>query len=159
MAEYTCPKCGKPLVRHESKKRPGYFFWTCSDRECDLFCGEDPENGGPFLKFCPECGKALSKWESKSGDGWYSVCSNETAHKDGKRLYFEGDGSPRKPREDLPQPAGNFSCPECGSPLKYYRQKRGMRAGQMAFACFEKEKHGDGKAKFWDDEDGRPKGF
>ena len=47
-----CPTCGKGYMhRHESKKKKGAFFWSCSDYDCHTFLQDD--NGKPGEPFPP----------------------------------------------------------------------------------------------------------
>ena len=158
---HSCPECGRSLSKRQRRSGDGWYV-VCpnaeghEDKEKHYF-SVDPETGGPVLATCPECGRRLSKWPSRSGDGYYCVCSNAEGHKSGKKIYFNGDGTPREPR---PEAAGEFKCPDCGQPLKYFRSSKGPRAGQMSFGCFNKEAHPSGKPVFFDDDGtGKPAGL
>ena len=83
----------------------------------------------------------------------YTACFEKEKHKGGAVLFFNDDGTPEEP---VPRAKGQWDCPSCGSPLKYIRVRSGPHAGSMVFACFEREKHGDGRALFFQDADGIP---
>ena len=156
--ELKCPKCGRPMRAVTSRDDGSVRFYSCTGYpECQCKYSADPENDNkPFVHVCPECGEPLVKREGKSGN-LYVACFNETKHKSGKAIFFELDG---KPRDPLPQAAGEFKCPECDQPLKYFRIRKGKNAGQMAFGCFNTDGHAHGKAVFFDDDGtGHPKGL
>ena len=151
----SCPVCGAP-VAPVSKGGTILFYGCTAYREtgCQGMWSADPDNGGkPFVRTCPECGKALVKRRSKKGGRVYVACFNSGAHASGEARFFDADGAPEAPK---PKPKGEFACPECGGPLKYFKLKNGRSAGSMCFACFASDRHGDGRPRFFDDQDGAP---
>lgn len=147
----TCPLCGKPLHAVTRKDDGSVILYGCTAYpECRGALFPDPDNNGePYMKTCPECHNGLRKAVSRRGNH-YVACFNKEAHADGEAIFFDEDGSPR------PRARGEFACPECASPLSYFRVTRGSRAGSMAFACFHAENHASGRPLFFDDNDGRP---
>ena len=150
-----CPECGSP-VEPISKNGVILFYGCTAYRKtgCRGMWSADPDNGGkPFVKICPECGKALVKRRSKKGGKSYVACFNAQKHKSGEVLFFDAEGEPEAPK---PRPKGEFVCPECGGPLKYFKLKKGRSAGSMCFACFENNRHANCQPRFFDDADGVP---
>lgn len=46
-----CPTCGRPIVRAESKKSKGKFYWRCVESsDCPLIGDKEGEPGEPFSK-------------------------------------------------------------------------------------------------------------
>lgn len=100
--ETPCPKCGKPLARHDGKFGP---WWGCTgySNGCDYSAADD--NGKPGLprekikaagEFnCPECGQKLKYIKSsKTGEYWH-ICENKKKHQSKKPNFFpDSNGSP-----------------------------------------------------------------
>ena len=90
---------------------------------------------------------------AKKGGRVYVACFNSQGHASGEVLFFDAEGAPETPK---PKPKGEYVCPECQGPLKYFKLKKGRSAGSMCFACFESARHASGKPRFFDDADGVP---
>jgi len=153
MADFHCPLCNKPLARRARKDGSGYF-WSCTGYPECKFAADDYREA-PFLAKCTECGKFLSKRISKTTQKPYTACLNSEGHESGKPIFYNDDGTPRGEKR-VPKVKGKFTCPECGAELKAFFKKNGPRAGEVAWACHNKEGHEDGQSKYWHDNSGRP---
>lgn len=152
MADFNCPLCGKAMVRKARKDGSGYF-WSCTGYpDCKYIADDWKEE--PFIHNCPECGQPLRVRISKKTANPYIACMNKEKHKSGEPIFFHEDGT--HGADSRPKAKGEFTCPECGNVIKYFKYKKGPRAGQMGFGCFNSEKHTSGQAIFWDDNGGRP---
>ncbi len=151
----TCPLCGSGM--HPVFREGRVLFWGCDEFRGSTCCRgrryPDPDNpAAPLLYVCPECHQGLCRRTGRNGR-LYTACFEKEKHKGGAVLFFNDDGTPEEP---VPRAKGQWDCPSCGSPLKYIRVRSGPHAGSMVFACFEREKHGDGRALFFQDADGTP---
>ena len=151
----TCPLCGSGM--HPVFREGRVLFWGCDEFRGSTGCRgrryPDPENlAAPLPYVCPECHQGLCRRTGRNGR-IYTACFEKEKHKGGAVLFFNDDGTPEEP---VPRAKGQWDCPSCGSPLKYIRVRSGPHAGSMVFACFEREKHGDGRALFFQDADGIP---
>lgn len=153
MADFNCPECGKPLSRRSRKDGSGYF-WSCTGYPDCKFIADDWKDE-PYIHNCVECGERLRPRISKSTGHPYIACFNKEKHASGEAIFYRDDGTPRT-EDNRPKPKGEFHCPECGKPLKYYKRKKGAKAGEMGFACFNEQAHNEGRPLFWDDNGGRP---
>ena len=149
-----CPDCGAP-VAPVSKDGVILFYGCTAYRQtgCRGMWSADPDSGKPFLKTCSECGKPLVKRRAKKGGRVYVACFNSQGHASGEVLFFDAEGAPETPK---PKPKGEYVCPECQGPLKYFKLKKGRSAGSMCFACVASARHASGKPRFFDDADGVP---
>ena len=148
-----CPICQNELQRFQRKDNPDIYFWACSHngQDCNFYC--DDVDGAPFLAKCNECGSVLKrKISSKTGQP-YVACFNKEEHKEGVVLFFNIDGSPR---EQTPEPQGNFVCPECHTSLLYCRIRKGRSSGKMMFVCKNAQGHNSGRSHFFEDNGGKP---
>ncbi len=89
-ASVPCPICGKPLLRHLSKKDKTPF-WICSNADCvSPDTGKkvyyDDADGQPVLSTCPKCKALLKRRNGKFG--YFYSCPNC------KATYNEKNGKP-----------------------------------------------------------------
>lgn len=82
----------------------------------------------------------------RSQRGFFWGCSG---YPDCRFTCPDRDGEPVSPAE-APK------CPECGAPLRQVAIRRGPHAGSMAWLCSNDAGHASGKARFFDDRDGKP---
>lgn len=110
-----CPVegCDGTVTRRESKKKPGAFFWVCSNREAHgLLTDKNGNPGEPFGEAgsgpantntdgpaCPECGDPTGKYETKNGHPYYR-CSK------GHGTWWDDNGAIGKAWEPLPAGKG-----------------------------------------------------
>ncbi len=115
----TCPVCGgtHTVRRLESKKKPGIFFWACSNKDAAgnsahaLLADDNGKPGKPFGSEprtpsgpsvpCPVCGNphTVRRLESKKKPGvFFWACSNKDASGNSAHaLLADEDGKPGKP--------------------------------------------------------------
>jgi len=105
-----CPVegCDGTVTRRESKRKPGAFFWVCSNRDAhDLLTDKNGNPGEPFGEAgsgptntntdgpaCPECGDPTGKYETKNGHPYYR-CSK------GHGTWWDDNGAIGKAWEPL----------------------------------------------------------
>ena len=108
-----CPVegCDGTVRRLESKRKPGVFFWMCSNRDAHpLLQDADGEPGAPFAEraetgdgpVCPECGAATSRQESRNGHGFFR-CGK------GHGSWWDDNGALGKKWEDRAPAQGGAS--------------------------------------------------
>ena len=119
-----CPCCGQKnaVRRFESKKKPGTFFWHCSNEQCGAYfqdnhgkLGEKEEKAAAVK--CPSCGKELlRRYESKKKPGaYYWFCSGCKAH------FADDHGKPGDKQEFAK--LQEAKCPKCGKTAKRLANK------------------------------------
>lgn len=100
-SEFSCPDCGKPLVRRQGNYG---FWWSCSGFKDGCKFTAPDENGKPGPprerleakgEFrCPECDTPLKFIEGKDKRRWH-ICENAKKHKRKKtNFYPDNNGVP-----------------------------------------------------------------
>ena len=136
-SEETAP-AGKTRRKAAAKPRPA----SSAKKEAKK---PAPDSSAPAsAHVCPLCGRSLVRRRSQRGFFW--GCSG---YPDCRFTCPDRDGEPVSPAE-APK------CPECGAPLRQVAIRRGPHAGSMAWLCSNDAGHASGKARFFDDRDGKP---
>jgi DNA topoisomerase-3 len=153
---YTC-SCGGDLIRLESKKTKGSFFWICStgrENGCALRSDNDGAPGAAFAERpttgppCPACGEGfLVRLESNRNPGsFFWVCSTGKEKK--CPLLLDDDGKPGKPLIDPNAPKADCPLKSC---KKQATRIQSAKNKEFYYWKCENPKHGP----FYD-EDGEP---
>jgi len=131
-SNYTCPKCGKPMLYRISKSG---FFLACSDRECGTTQPVDLQ-GKPTLREvshhkCPVCGREMIKRRGRFGEflgcSGYSIKNEKGEPSCSVIINLDKEGNPLPPK---PKPiTTTIACSTCGSPLYLRSGKRGPWLG------------------------------
>jgi DNA topoisomerase I len=119
-SEYTCEKCGKPMVYRWTKT--GRFLSCSGYPDCENAMSVD-DDGKPKSKQaqttdhkCPKCEKPMLLRSSKYGT--FLGCSGYPECKTLIPCDKDGVPLPKVKPEDI-----NISCPECGKPMAAKRFK------------------------------------
>jgi DNA topoisomerase-1 len=119
-SEYTCPKCGKPLVYRFGKN--GKFLSCSAYPECKFASPCDKEGKMVVDEVtehkCPNCGKPMVKKRSRFGV--FLGCSDYPACKTAQRIDKDGNIVPPKAP---PQPTG-IKCYKCSDGELVIRQSK-----------------------------------
>ena len=135
-SEYTCSKCGKPMLYRISK---GEFFLACSDTECKTFQSVDRQ-GVPKLREvsqfkCPKCGRDLIKRKGRFGEflgcSGYSVKNDKGDPSCDVIINLDKEGNPLPPK--APPIKTTVKCEKCGSDMLLRDSKRGPFLGCSSF--------------------------
>ncbi|PKY11878.1 DNA topoisomerase I [Acidithiobacillus marinus] len=110
-----CPVegCDGTVTRRESRKKPGSFFWVCSNREAhNLLTDNNGNPGEPFGEAgkgqantntdgpaCPKCGHPTGMYQTAKGHGYFR-CSQ------GHGSWWSDNGAIGKAWETLPAGKG-----------------------------------------------------
>jgi DNA topoisomerase-1 len=122
-SEYSCPKCGKPLVYRFGKR--GRFLSCSGYPDCKFACPCD-QNGKMLEEKitehkCPNCGKAMVEKISRFGK--FLGCSDYPNCKTIVRIDKEGNILPAKQLKEPLQPTG-LKCFKCKNGQFVIRQGR-----------------------------------
>lgn len=162
----ACPQCGKALRRIKSKK--GKWFWSCCGYPDCTYAAVD-EKGKPGRPFgekkaailsdvdCPVCGKhKLVQRSGSRGVFWscpgYPKCRFTCPDADG-----QPDMATVEAAKALPKNNGSFKCPECNGLLRPRIVEDRISGGKkVLWICANDKKHRSGKARFFEDREGKP---
>lgn len=119
-SEYTCPKCGKPLVYRFGKNGK---FLSCSDYPECKFASPCDKTGKIVVDEvtehkCPNCGKPMIKKQSRFGA--FLGCSDYPTCKTTMRIDKAGNVMPPKPPAE---PTG-LKCYKCSTGELVIRQSK-----------------------------------
>lgn len=154
----ACPLCAQKVVRLESRKEKGAFFWVHDDEAhaatCERFLSD--QDGEPVRKLdkpvatspCPQCQQPLKRLPSRQDKGKYFWVHVTEAHAEGCVKYLDdAKGAPQLRERAAPS---KHVCPKCAQPVV---QRRNRTTGQP-FWVHEKE---GSCVKYLDDVGGEPR--
>ncbi|WP_051305595.1 DNA topoisomerase 3 [Desulfogranum mediterraneum] len=142
---YSC-SCGGDLIRMESKKAKGKFFWFCSKGRENNCVPRSDYQGAPGAAFaerptsgppCPACGEGfLMRLESNRRPGFYFwACS--TGKEKACPLLLDDNGQPGKPMVDPDAPKA--PCPYKGCKEQVTRIQSAKNPNFFYWKCVNKE--------------------
>lgn len=136
--KYSCPVCGKEMIRRKSKKGKGYW-WGCSGYKTGCLNVMDDLNGKPIAKTesetskidCPTCKKSkLVKRQGKKGNAFWGCLGYPTC----KAIYSDKNGHPQLDDTDKTKPEkANKLCSKCGSEMYIRVGKKGKFLGCSSY--------------------------